>query len=220
MAIKYTVPFNLPYPDIDDPVRNGQSAIEGIAKGVNTALQNAEIPPGNPDLNAVLARLNELERHQNYDKQICFTTATPFPWAGQAGWDAGSLIVDTRGYITSQNSPGTPTFAVPGTLSGTIKFNEPGIYDIVWFNVAGGDPGNSGYRIVASGVWPGGMDTASPGNVFGQALHSNGATHWETMIVAVNIRVPVAGLTIRLTGVQSFGTTNEPRIRLTKKSSL
>lgn len=61
MAIKYTAPFNLPYPDIDDPVRNGQAAIEGIAKGVNTALQNANIPPGNPDLNAVLARLNALE---------------------------------------------------------------------------------------------------------------------------------------------------------------
>ncbi|WP_186760473.1 hypothetical protein [Arthrobacter alpinus] len=64
MTIKFTVPFNLPYPDVDDPVRNGQSAIEGIAKGVNTALQNANIPPGNPNLNAVLARLNALESYQ------------------------------------------------------------------------------------------------------------------------------------------------------------
>lgn len=152
------------------------------------------------------------------DYQVAFSGA-PFAWSSGVSWDAGPLSVDTRGYISSQISP-INTFASPGTLSGTIKFNEPGIYDVIWYNVTGGDPGNSGYRIVASGAWPGGLETGTPGNVLGQDQHIIGAHHWETTITAINIRVPIAGLQIRFIGVQQIATVNEARIRVTKKSSL
>lgn len=90
MAIKYTTPFNLPYPDIDDPVRNGQAAIEGIAKGVNTALQNANIPPGNPELNAVLARLNELETKSATLRPSC-SGVTPPATVAAGSWTSQQI---------------------------------------------------------------------------------------------------------------------------------
>lgn len=61
MPTQYTSPYNLPYPQIGDPVKEGAAAIEGIAKGVNTALQNGSFPSSNPDVASITARLNALE---------------------------------------------------------------------------------------------------------------------------------------------------------------
>ena len=62
MATQYTTPYNLPYPQIGDPVKEGQAAIEGIANAVNTALVNGSFPASNPDVMDITARLNELEK--------------------------------------------------------------------------------------------------------------------------------------------------------------
>ncbi len=61
MPTQYTQPYNIPYPESQDPVREGYMAIQGIAQAVNTAFVNSQVPPGNPAQNAVLTRLNALD---------------------------------------------------------------------------------------------------------------------------------------------------------------
>ena len=61
MPTQYTSPYNLPYPQATDPVRDGQTAIQGIAERVNQVLLDGSFPPGNPDINSILTRLNAID---------------------------------------------------------------------------------------------------------------------------------------------------------------
>lgn len=61
MAIQYTSPYNLPYPQIGDPVKDGQANMELLAKRVNTVLTDGSFPASNPDVADITARLNALE---------------------------------------------------------------------------------------------------------------------------------------------------------------
>lgn len=157
-------------------------------------------------LTAILKRdKRQLFRHNGY------------AWAANASWDAGTLTADTTTSASSQLSVPTPTFCSPGSLAGTLKFNEPGLYDVKWIIQPGADPGNSGYRIVTSGTWPG--NPASPDNIFGQTNRHSGAQFWESTVEGV-VRVPTAGLEVRLVGIQTAATTNAARVIVTQKGLL
>ncbi|UVJ37988.1 hypothetical protein [Arthrobacter sp. CJ23] len=140
-----------------------------------------------------------------------------FVWGALSAWDAGTLTVDTSSAASSQMSSPQPTFATAGSLSGTIKFTEPGIYRVQWLISPASEPSNSGYRIILSGTWPGSPTGAE--TYMGQATHMNSATYWESFVEAI-VRVPTANLEIRMTGVQSNSTTNAARVRLTKLHGL
>jgi hypothetical protein len=140
-----------------------------------------------------------------------------FTWSGGASWDAGVLAVDNSVGSSSQRSS-SAAFAVPGSLSGAIKFTEPGIYDIVWDNYCAQEPGNAGYRINSSGTWPGPID--NPNGVVGVGIKMNGQTYWETKVVATGIRVPQANLEVRLVGIQINGSVNTPRVKIIKRASI
>lgn len=148
-----------------------------------------------------------------HDRVMAFAN-NGFAWSANASWDAGALSIDSGAAASSQNSPNM-AFAAPGSLSGAIKFLEPGLYDAVWYHAPSGEVGNGGYRINASGTWPGPID--GPNGVFGQALHISGQSFWETRIDAVGIRVPQANLEIRFTGAQANASTCIPRIKIIQR---
>lgn len=147
------------------------------------------------------------------DSQMTMTRVG-FLWAANQSWDAGPLSLDVSTGAATQRTVPTPTFCAPGSVSGSIKFTEPGLYDVSWYNQAGGDPGNAGYRITPYGEWPN-MHTSWM--IFGQAQRSAGSYYWETLVNAIGINVPTAGLEIRLNGFQSIATTNSPKIKIAKR---
>lgn len=148
------------------------------------------------------------------DRRMLFRNGG-YAWAGgNASWDAGTLSLDTTPSASSQLAVPTPTFATAGTLAGTVKFTEPGLYSVRWITQPSGEPGNAGYRIVPSGTWPG--NPTAPDNVFGQASHTSGMYYWESVIDALSIRVPTAGLEVRLVGAQANATTNQARVIVTQ----
>jgi hypothetical protein len=144
-----------------------------------------------------------------------------FAWSGSgSNWDAGPLSISASSDDTSQISSGV-AFASPGGLSGEITLNEPGIYDAVWDIAPSADPGNGGYRIVtSSGAWPGPPNSGNGSSRLGQINRMAGQYYWESKCVAVGIRVPAAGLSIRFTGLQANGTTNVARIKIIKRGSI
>lgn len=150
------------------------------------------------------------------DQVMSFTNGG-FAWSANTAWDAGTLSADASSAASSQVTPGA-AFASAGSLSGTIKFLEPGIYDVIWDNAPGAEPGAAGYRIVSSGTWPGPLDT--PNGIFAQGIHMSGQFYWETKTHAVGLRVPQANLEIRMVGQQGNATTNTPRIRVIKRASI
>ena len=160
----------------------------------------------------------EVNKLQKNDKVLIFTSGA-FAWSSAyAPWDAGTLSVDASTIASSQMSSPQPAFAVPGSLSGSIKFTEPGIYSVIWWTGAGGNPGIAGYRIQTSGTWPG-----TPGQsegMFGQETKSGDAYYYEQFVKAPFIRVPTANLEIRFTGNQQNSTTNTAKIRIMQMSKL
>ena len=70
MATQYTTPYNLPFPQAGDPVKNGAAIIQGIAEATNTALVNGSFPASNPDVASIIARLNALETTQTTYAQV------------------------------------------------------------------------------------------------------------------------------------------------------
>lgn len=150
------------------------------------------------------------------DKRQLFRNAG-YAWAANASWDAGTLSADTTQSASSQLSVPLPTFCTAGSLAGAIKFLEPGLYTVKWIVQPGGEPGNSGYRIIASGTWPG--NPVAPDNIFGQTNRHNGAKYWESTVEGV-VRVPTANLEVRLIGIQDNATTNQARVIVTQASKL
>lgn len=150
-----------------------------------------------------------------YDQVMTFAN-NGFVWSAGQNWDAGALALDITGAASSQSSGAT--FATAGSVSGSIKFLEPGLYDVVWDCAPASDVGNAGYRIVAIGTWPGPIDFNN--GIFGQGVHMSGQSFWETKITATGIRVPQANLEIRFTGAQTNGSTNIPRIKIIKRASV
>lgn len=154
------------------------------------------------------------------DKSIMLTHSG-FAWSGGVTpWDAGPLTVDTTGM--NQGTPGE-AFCAPGTVSGTVRFLEPGNYDMFWYITPGADPGSTGYRINASSTgtvnWPGpAMDNSSI--VMGSGNRMAGQLYWETTVVAVGIRVDNAGQEVRLQGVQQNASTNKALVKVVKRSSI
>ncbi|ABY24289.1 hypothetical protein RSal33209_2563 [Renibacterium salmoninarum ATCC 33209] len=141
-----------------------------------------------------------------------------FSWGANSSWDAGTLSVDSSAGASSQQLPPVTPFSAPGSLSGTLKFLIPGIYDIRWYHAPDREVGNGGYRINISGTWPGPPD--APNGISGHNMHMNGASFYETQIDANNLVVPQANLEIRFTGAQNVAATCVPRIKVTLKQRL
>ncbi|GAT87960.1 hypothetical protein CVCC1112_2619 [Paenarthrobacter nicotinovorans] len=62
MTIYQTPVYNFKYMDDDEPLYSLAAISKAIAESLEQAMGNAQIPPGNPSLNDVLNRLNNLER--------------------------------------------------------------------------------------------------------------------------------------------------------------
>lgn len=163
----------------------------------------------------------EASNWKGEDQTLLFTN-TGFAWGGSnASWDAGVLSVNTNTLNQSQMSSPQPTFAIPGSVSGSLKFKEIGTYDLVWYNIPGSgqEVGNAGYRVNIIGSWPG-SPSAPADIVLGEAVHLNGQTYLETRINALGIRVPQVDLEIRLQGQQTNGSTNVAKVKLIKRASI
>jgi hypothetical protein len=161
----------------------------------------------------------EIANWSGQDEQMTFKNAG-FNWAGGASpWDAGPLDPSTAVESSSQRSA-YAAFAVQGAYSGSIKFTEPGVYDVIWrVNPTNGNPGYRQYSIVAvdesqwSATGPDGLWRA-----FGSTYTPDNNVIWETHIIAANIRVPVPNLTIRFTGQQGNATSNTCSVKLFRKA--
>lgn len=161
MPIQYTPIFQLPYPQVGDPVKEGQANIEGIAKKVETALVNGSFPSSNPDVASITARLNNLEKPK---QRMEFKTATPFAVAASQNWDIGPLQKDS----TNNRTVGTEFANSTGALSGAINITQSGFYIISAFVVPTGGPGNTWISI----------NTGTLGKI---AQGGNNAAMWEAM---------------------------------------
>lgn len=146
---------------------------------------------------------NNLHRPPAADASIAFSNGG-FAWSAGQSWDAGTLSLDTSTNSSTQVSSPSPSFATPGTLSGSIKFTQPGIYDVRWYIGPSADPGSSGYKINASTNFNnigGGWDRFA-------SVSKSSSPYNDCVVEATGIRVPVANCEIRLQGNQANATTN------------
>lgn len=144
------------------------------------------------------------------DKTIAFFNQSQ-PFTSNIVVSCGPLNLDTSASVTSQITGGQ-TFASVGSGDGLIKFNEPGIYSIMWWTYPNSEPGNAGYRILMNGAWPG-PPTAFE-SIVGQGIHMANQTQLETVVPVSFVRVPTAGLELKFQGVQINTTQNVNRIRI------
>ena len=154
--------------------------------------------------------------------QILHFSNTGYAWGAGSSWDAGPLSLDVSGAASSLVTPGA-AFCTAGGLSGTLRFTETGVYDVIWDHSPNGEAGNAGYRVVtndsgAPAAWPGPIDF--PNGILGAGIHMAGQSFFETKIQALGIRVPLVGLEIRLTGAQTNAVTCVPRVKVIKRSEL
>ena len=159
-------------------------------------------------------------RYDNPDNQMVFYNSS-YSWGGSAApWDAGTFTTTPPTDGATQASP-SAAFATIGSLGGTIKFLEAGIYDIGWYIKPSADPGASGYSVGTSGTWP---QIGSGFEIFGRiqrsAASGTSPFYWETYFPLLNIRVPQANLQIRFNGSQTNATTNSSIIKVYQKAKL
>lgn len=156
--------------------------------------------------------------YQKGDHKQLFKNAG-FAWAGAfASWDAGVLSAETDPMAASQHSSPLETYATAGSVSGSIKFLVPGIYDVDWFVVPDGDPGQGAYRIITIGTWPG--NPTGIHSILAQTQRFAGASYWESQVTAHNVRISQANLELRLAGAQNTARTNGAVVRLYQKGKL
>ena len=162
----------------------------------------------------------EAEYWGGTDEQMAFKNAG-FAWSGSSQpWDSGPLSLDASGESASQRASAPAfAFAEPGAVSGTIRFLVPGTYDVIWFITPGGNPGGRQYTISASdeSAW----STPEPNSLWRRFGGSNfipdNSMQWESVVSAINIRVPKPNLQIRFQGQQTIGSTNQATIKIFRK---
>jgi hypothetical protein len=161
--------------------------------------------------------VTEMGNWSGNDQAMVFVN-TGFGWSGgNAPWDSGPLTESASALSSSQRS-GSTTFASPGGISGTLNFNEPGVYDMTWYLTMSGNPGGRQYSIKTSGTWPGSPDTNY--DRFGSIYVPDNGIIWETTCYAIGVRVPTAGLQIRFQGQQGNASTNVSVIRIRKVAQI
>lgn len=108
---QYTTPiYALPYCDDDEPAREWPGLQKRVSERIEQAFSDAQVPPGNPDVNAILRRLNQIGSISTYiatgskpnfapsDQVIATPSYVPDQsTANQAGTSAGSLLVSEAG---------------------------------------------------------------------------------------------------------------------------
>lgn len=212
--------------DASKPVSTAQAALFVPRWKASTvyALNEQVVTPANEVAKSKTARTSgtawnaaEMANWSGNDQAMVFVN-TGFGWAGgNAAWDAGALSESASALSSSQRGSGN-TFASPGGISGTLNFNEPGIYDMTWYLTMSGNPGARQYSIKTSGTWPGNPD--SNYDRFGSIFVPDNSTIWETTCSAIGVRVPTAGLQIRFQGQQGIASTNVSVIRIRKVSNI
>jgi hypothetical protein len=162
------------------------------------------------------AALNLLNTTPNKeDNQLVFNCNGITYTAATVG-DCGVLHIDTGTAASSQLSNPQPTFAQPGSVSGSIKFLQAGIYDIQWYNTPSANPGNQGFIIQMNGTWPGPPDSAN--SVFCKNNVATGSQYWESTTIALGVRVPTANLEVKFTGILTNGVAVASHIKVIQRS--
>lgn len=141
MAIQYTNPYNLPYPQAGDPVKDGQLNMELLAKRINTIMQEASFPSATPDLASLTAALQH--RRMEYFVGAASATATTTTGVGN--------LVEVNSYGSSAGA----SFADRvGASSGEIIIREEGYYRFHLFVFPAGSPGTGWLKLqtVRNGV--------------------------------------------------------------------
>lgn len=70
MPKQYTPIYQLPYPQIIDPVEEGQANMEELAKKVETTLQNGSFPAATPDVAQLTILMNKAVKLVHYLKVV------------------------------------------------------------------------------------------------------------------------------------------------------
>lgn len=160
---------------------------------------------------AIDAQIKLRESYANGDRIQLFQNAG-FVWGGALQeWDAGVLSADANAAQSSQVSP-SQAFAIPGSVSGSIKLLEAGLYEAYWYVRCPSSPASSGYRIVMLGTWPG--NPVHPDIILGQGTWNDPYNESECRTKV--FRAPVPNLEIRFTGKQTNGMTNVSKIAIRK----
>lgn len=158
MAIQYTSPYNLPYPQIGDPVKEGQANMELLAKRVNTVLTDGSFPASNPDVASITARLNALEAIKPFGhmgKTNAFqSVGSP---ASRVSMDAAQIL---RGGMTFNDTDDALVIPVTGNYVVRIK---------AFFS--GGTTGLNQAGLIINGTTPGGAIQAA--NLAGSKMDGN-----------------------------------------------
>ena len=112
MTIKETPVYRFKYMDQNEPFMNLPTVTQQVAERLEQTMQDAQIPPGNPDVNAILARLNTLEAS---------AAAVPDRWAsGIASVTvAGASGVGQKAVLFPAGRFSLPPIVVVGKQSGT-----------------------------------------------------------------------------------------------------
>lgn len=162
--------------------------------------------------NRNVTKTNDLWNNQvNYakaDRIMCFSPTATFAWGANTAWDAGPLAYDSSNF---QNTAGA-NFCGPGSLSGTIKFLEVGVYTAVWVSLPQADPGSKSLVIQASGSWPG--NPPSTHTKFGLAHRAADAKYWENVCIAERIKITQVNLEIRFQGQSTNAHNDWPVVRI------
>lgn len=174
---QFTTPiYQLPYCDDDEPANQWPGIQAKVSKRIEQAFIDAQIPPGDPSQNAVVARLNALEEKTKTRRAEFFNSG--FDTGAGADWDIGPQTLDTS---ASENND----FVKVGSLSGSIELTASGRFRVSCMVLSRNNPGDKFWLIRNDGATVG----ADGGN---NAL-------WETNPVAMSF-TGTAGKLIRVTG--------------------
>lgn len=131
MTILETPTYRFKYMDVNEPYKNLPTVTQAVAERLEQAMTDAQIPPGNPDLNAVLARLNTLEDKTKTRKAKFTATCTP-----------AAATITNQGVLqaTTDDDNANNDFCAPGP-AGFLNFTMPGDYLITYLDYSASNPG-------------------------------------------------------------------------------
>lgn len=211
--------------DVNKPVSTAQKALFTPRWKPSTvyAIGEQVLSPFNETVSSKTARTSaatwsstEANNWAGQDNMMVFENQG-FGWSGSyASWDAGPLSVSNHIEASSQKSIGK-AFASPGAISGTLNFNEIGIYGLSWYVQPNGNPGTRQLSIKTTGTWPG-----TPGSWWdrmGALVIPDNPVMWESQVYGI-VRVPEVNLNVRFIGQQGNATTNVTSIRIHKLASI
>ena len=131
MTIKETPTYRFKFMDANEPFKNLPAVTQQVAERLEQAMTDAQIPPGNPDLNAVLDRLNKLEDKTKTRKAKFTCSVTPA---------AGTITNQGVLQPTADDDNANNDFCAPGP-AGVLTFTRDGEYLITYLDYSASNPG-------------------------------------------------------------------------------